>query len=60
MCFQVSQLDLNDFSVLEDQLTGVDVAYFHELIDGLMQHKDKNPTFKLEYGYLASIIDKIF
>lgn len=64
MCYQLSKLDLDNFEVLEDQLTGVDVAYFHQLIDGLKQHADKTKEsgveFKLDYGYLARIIDKIF
>lgn len=60
MIYQVSKLDLNNFEVLEDQLTGVDVAYFHELIDALKKHKESEKEFQLEYGYLAAIIDKIF
>lgn len=64
MAFQVSKLDLTNISVLEDQLTGVDVAYFHQLIDALQKHsekqKEEGKDFKLEYSYLATIIDKIF
>lgn len=32
MAFQISELNLTDINVLRDQLTGVDAAYFHELI----------------------------
>ena len=64
MCFQISKLDLSDISVLEDQLTGVDVAYFATLIDSLQAHsqkmKDEGKEFKVDYGYIATIIDKIF
>lgn len=64
MAYQIGKLDLDDFNVLEDQLTGVDVAYFHQLIDALKEHADslekKGEKFKLEYGYLAEIIDRIF
>lgn len=64
MCFQISKLDITDINVLEDQLTGVDAAYFAQLIDGLKKHTDKEKEegkeFKIEYGYLAAIIDKIF
>lgn len=64
MCFQISKLDLTDMNVLEDQLIGVDVAYFQQLIDGLKNHAEKEKEagreFTLEYGYLAAIIDKIF
>ena len=31
--FQVSKLDLSDIGVLEQQLIGVDVLYFHKLIE---------------------------
>lgn len=64
MAFQISKLNLSDISVLEDQLTGVDVAYFSTLIDALQKHavkeKSEGIEFTLEYGYLATIIDKIF
>lgn len=64
MAFQISELNLKDISVLEDQLTGVDVAYFNHLINALQSHsekqKEKGEDFKLEYSYLATIIDKIF
>jgi len=56
MCFQISQLDLTNIEVLEDQLTGVDVAYFGTLITALKAA----PIEKLSYGYLAEIIDRIF
>jgi len=64
MSFQLSLLDLTKVEVLEDQLTGVDVAYFNQLIDALAtkaeKEKEEGREFKLEYSYLASIIDKIF
>ena len=60
MAYQVHKLDLNDPNVLEDQLTGVDVAYFLQLIDALRSHKEAHPDFVLNYGYLATIIDKMF
>ncbi|HXJ41375.1 MAG TPA: hypothetical protein VNH18_18985, partial [Bryobacteraceae bacterium] len=37
IAFQVSELDLNNLEVLEDQLTGVDVAYFVQLITKLKE-----------------------
>lgn len=64
MSFQISQLNLSDISVLEDQLVGVDVAYFSMLIDALHKHhqkqKESGTQSPLEYGYLATIIDKLF
>jgi len=60
MCFQLSQLDLTDIDVLEDQLVGVDSAYFMALINGLRSKMEHDPSFKIEESYVASIIDKIF
>jgi len=60
ICMQISELDLNDINVLEDQLIGVDSLYFMQLIDQFRQRKEKDPTFQLTTPYLISIIDKIF
>lgn len=64
MCFQISKLDLEDISVLEDQLVGVDVAYFITLIEALKNaqeaHKNDAQPFKINFGYLTELINKIF
>lgn len=54
--FQISELDLKDIQVLEEQLIGVDVAYFATLIEIL---RNTNPE-KLDSHYLNTIIDKVF
>lgn len=56
MLLQVSALDLTNHAVLEDQLTGVDAAYFVELVAKL---KDKDPG-KVNSAYLVEIIDRMF
>lgn len=56
MMFQVSELNLKDPDVLEEQLIGVDVAYFGTLIEILRGVS----TEKLTSTYLNSIIDKVF
>jgi hypothetical protein len=56
MAMQVSNLDLTDHRVLEEQLTGVDVAYFSEVIAKI---KDKDPQ-KVDASYLVEIIDRMF
>ena len=56
MLMQVAELDLTDLKVLEDQLTGVDSAYFCKLISDL---KEKNPE-KVETAYLCEIINRMF
>lgn len=64
MSYQVSKLNLDDISVLEDQLVGVDVAYFATLIEALREareaHKDDAQPFVLNYGYLSTLINRIF
>lgn len=53
---QISALDLTDIKVLQDQLTGVDCAYFTQV---LSQLKDKDPV-KVNTAYLIEIIDRMF
>lgn len=56
MVMQISELDLTSLAVLEDQLTGVDVAYFLQVIDAL---KEKDPE-KVNAAYLVEIINRMF
>lgn len=56
MSMQIAELDLTKFDVLEDQLTGVDVAYFQEVIEKVQA---KDPT-KVDAAYLTEIIDRMF
>lgn len=56
MAMQIAKLDMTDHSVLEEQLTGVDVAYFAEVIEKI---KAKDPE-KVDATYLVEIIDRMF
>lgn len=56
MLFQISDLNLKDIEVLEDQLIGVDVAYFSILIDRL---RGKSPE-EVTPSYLNQLIDEVF
>lgn len=56
IAMQISELNLNDFGVLREQLTGMDVAYFMEILRLL---KEKDPA-KINAAYLTEIIDRIF
>ena len=60
MCFQIAELDLGSIEVLEDQLTGVDFAYFYMLIEALKEKKAKDPSFRYNYEYIVGIVDKLF
>lgn len=53
---QLSQLDLSDPEVLRDQLTGVDAAYFAEV---MTKAKEKDPE-RINQAYLIEIIDRMF
>ena len=56
IAMQVSKLDLTNFNVLEEQLIGVDVAYFSEIIAKL---KETNSD-KIDDTYLVKLIDEMF
>jgi len=56
MCMQISALDLTNIEVLQDQLTGVDCAYFAEVIDKLR----KKDNEKIDTAYLIEIVNRMF
>ncbi len=56
MIMQINDLDLTNVEVLRDQLTGVDSAYFVQVIERL---KEKDPE-KINAAYLIEIIDRMF
>jgi len=56
MMMQVSELDLAKPDVLQDQLTGVDSAYFIELMSKVRE----NDPEKVNAAYLVEIIDRMF
>lgn len=53
---QLQELDLTDPKVLEDQLTGVDSAYFVQLMARLRE----NDPEKVNAAYLVEIVDRMF
>lgn len=55
MILQANELDLTKYDVLEDQLTGVDVAYFTEVLGAIKEKDDV-----IDSAYLIKIIDKMF
>lgn len=56
ICFQLSELDLSNPVVLEDQLVGVDSAYFSQVIEMI----NKGDKEQISGSYLVEIIDKVF
>jgi hypothetical protein len=60
IAWQISELNLSDIDVLEEQLVGVDSLYFLSLINALKAKQEKDPNFDITQEYVTSIIDKIF
>lgn len=58
--FQISELDLTDINVLEDQLVGVDSIYFLNFIKSIKEKSLLDKDFRLSREYLTTVIDKIF
>ena len=56
MAMQLNEMDLRDVDVLEEQLTGVDTAYFQEVLAAL---KEKDPE-RVDVAYLVQLVDRIF
>ena len=56
ICLQIQDLNLRDPKVMEDQLTGCDVAYFAQVMSFM---NDKDPE-KIDFAYLVEIIDRLF
>lgn len=60
MCLQVNELNLKDIDVLKDQLTGVDSAYFEQVLGYLAEKKLHDENFTFDNSYLIEVINKIF
>lgn len=60
MALQLNELDLKNLNTFEDQLVGVDSAYFAAAIERIKERKEKEPDFKIDNSYLFEIINRIF
>ena len=56
IALQISALDLKSVGILEDQLTGVDVAYFAQVIDAAKGRDSE----KIDHAYLVEIVNRLF
>ena len=54
--WQINELDLTDFNILEEQLTGVDQSYMISLVSALQSVKPET----INSTYVSEIIDRIF
>lgn len=57
MLMQAGELDLTDTEVLQDQLTGVDAAYFAQFLSAV---RAEGREAQLDCAYLIEIIDRMF
>lgn len=55
IAYDIGQLDLNDATVLQDQLTGVDAAYFRQILN-LIKQEGK----PIDRTYLFELVNRIF
>ena len=60
MAFQLNDLDLLDPYTLEEQLTGVDLLYFYQIISDLKYKQLTNDDFKPSTDYFIEIIERVF
>ena len=60
IAWQISELDLGNIYILEDQLVGVDSIYFLNFIDTMKKRMLADKNFTLSGDYLTTVIDKIF
>jgi hypothetical protein len=58
MCLAINELDLMDPKVLQDQLVGMDAAYFRMLLNALLDAQG-NPKYSLDSQYVCQVIDRI-
>jgi len=56
IAFNLQKFNLSDIHVLQDQLTGVDAAYFDQVIKALKEKDDK----VVDTAYLVELIDRLF
>lgn len=60
MVLQLNEMNLLDVNVLKEQLTGVDVFYFMQVISMVQSKIDEDSNFNLSSTYLIEVIEKVF
>lgn len=60
MALHLNEMDLHDLNTLEEQLTGVDSAYFMQVISHMRKKKEDDENFKVDNTYLFEVINRIF
>jgi hypothetical protein len=57
ICYQISNLNLNNIDVLKDQIMGVSTSYFIKFIDNLSQINNITP--EIIFNLLDSVYEEI-
>lgn len=60
MALQLNDMDLTNVKTLEEQLTGVDAAYFIEIIHLIKERQGKDENFKIDTAYLIEVVNRVF
>lgn len=60
MALQLNELDLKNLHTFEEQLIGVDSAYFTTLLNQIERLKNEDDSFSMDSGYLINLINNIF
>lgn len=60
MALQLNDMDLTNVKTLEEQLTGVDAAYFIEIIHLIKERQGKDENFKTDTAYLIEVVNRVF
>ena len=60
MALQLNELDLKNLHIFEEQLIGVDSAYFVGLLNTIERLKNEDNDFSMDSGYLINLINNIF
>lgn len=59
MAIQLNEFDLTDVKVLEEQLTGVDSLYMHQVITAVKEQQERDPSFEFNALYVCEICDRL-
>lgn len=59
MALQLNEIDLFDPEELEEQLTGVDMAYMQEVITAVKKKKAEDENFEFNATYLCELVERL-
>ncbi len=59
IAYDISKIDMNDVRVLKDQLMGMDLAYFGEVIS-ILRNGEKEGGKELDRTYLFQVLNQVF